>query len=139
MRTSRFRKLIALLIALTGSVLLQIYPAISRAQEPPREITLILGEYRFTPDSLEVQAGRPVILTMINADGITPHNFTLQDTGAGLDINSNVAAGSTVTIEFTPETAGNPSFYCNKKLPFMKSHRARGMEGTLNVKTPTPE
>jgi len=132
-------KLIAFLIILTGFVLLQIYPAITRAQDSPMELTLLLGDYRFTPDSLEVQASRPVILTLINKDGVTPHNFTLQDTDAGMDISRNVAAGSTVVIEFTPERAGSYGFYCNKKLPFMKSHHARGMEGTLNVKTPTPE
>ena len=29
--------------------------------------------------------------------------------------------------------AGSYSFYCNKKLPFMKSHRDRGMWGRLVV------
>ena len=139
MHTSRFRKLIALVIILTGCVLLQIYPVISRAQETPQEITLILGDYRFTPDSLEVQAGRPVILTLINKDRFTLYNFIMQDIGAGLDIDSKVAAGSTTAIEFTPETAGSFTFYCSKKLPLMKSHRARGMEGMINVKMPISE
>lgn len=139
MHTGTFRKLSVLWVLLTVGVILQAYTVQSRAQESPQEITLILGDYRFTPASVEVEAGRPVILTVTNKDGIIPHNFTLQDADAGMDIDRNVGAGSTVRIEFIPETAGSFPFHCNKKLPFMKSHRARGMEGLLVVNTPTLE
>jgi plastocyanin len=113
--------------------------AVTRGQESPQEISLSLGDYHFTPDTLEVQAGRPVVLTLTNTDTLTPHNFTLHDAAAGLDIDTNVSAGSKASIEFTPVKPGSYTFFCNKKLLFMRSHRERGMEGTLRVMTPATE
>lgn len=127
------RKLTTVLMLLAGSTLLLTLSYTARAQPPPLEITLTLGDYRFTPDSFDVHAGTPVILTLVNKDGITPHNFTLQDVGAGLNIDRDVAAGATETLEFIPISVGSYRFYCDKKLPFMKSHRERGMQGTLHV------
>ena len=92
-----------------------------------------LGDYRFHPDAIEVVAGRPVELTLVNDDKITPHNFTLKDPGTGMDLSANISAGKSAMLRFIPQTAGSYVFYCNKKLPFMKSHRERGMEGKLTV------
>jgi len=104
------------------------------ASEPIQAITLTLGDYRFTPETIEVTAGRPVRLTLTNVDTITPHNFILKEEAAGLNIDSSVSAGKTTTVEFTPTIPGSYTFYCSKKLPFMKSHQEKGMEGTLTVK-----
>jgi len=120
------------LIALI-TLLLATVTVVTRGQASPQAISLSLGDYHFTPDSLEVQAGRPVVLTLTNTDTLTPHNFTLQDAATGLDIDIEVSAGSTSVIEFTPVKPGTYTFFCNKKLLFMKSHRERGMEGTLRV------
>jgi len=106
----------------------------SVASEPTQVITLTLGDYHFTPDLIEVTAGQPVRLTLTNSDTITPHNFIMKDEAAGLNIETNVSAGKTSIIEFTPTTPGSYTFYCSKKLPFMKSHQEKGMEGTLTVK-----
>jgi len=114
-------------------------PSAVRAEQVPQPIALTLGDYAFSPAQIEVVADRPVVLTLTNTDAITPHNFTLQDTDAGLDIDTDVGAGTSVVIEFTPRAAGSYRFYCNKKLPFMKSHQARGMEGTLTVKSASPD
>jgi plastocyanin len=121
---------------LLGALLLASGPAPARGEEEPQAIFLSLGDYHFTPDTLEVHAGRPVVLTLTNTDTLTPHNFTLQDAKAGLDIDTNVSAGSKAVIEFTPAIPGDYIFFCNKKLPFMKSHRDRGMEGSLHVTGP---
>ncbi|MFQ5659860.1 MAG: cupredoxin domain-containing protein [Gammaproteobacteria bacterium] len=134
MNTGNFHKLLALLLATTGITLLQLLPVETSGQETVEEITMTLGDYRFSPDSIEVRSGTPVILTLINKDSITPHNFTLKDESGGLDIDTKVRAGSKVVVKFTPAIPGTYTFYCNKKLPFVKSHRARGMEGTLSVK-----
>jgi len=123
------------LIALT---LMTACTAIAQEQEQEQEqaqdITLMLGDYHFVPDTFEVNAGQPVRLTLTNTDRITPHNFILKDETAGLNIDTSVSAGKTATVEFTPVIPGNYSFYCSKKLPFMKSHQEKGMEGTLTVK-----
>jgi plastocyanin len=104
------------------------------ADDDAQKFTLHLSDYRFHPDSIEVVAGRPVELTLINDDRITPHNFTLKAPDAGLDLSTDISAGKTATLRFTPRAAGSYVFYCNKKLLFMKSHRARGMEGKLTVR-----
>ena len=117
------------------SVLLVSIPLAARAADADaQQITVHLGDYRFHPDTIEVAAGRPIELTLINDDKITPHNFTLKESAAGLDLSANVSAGESTTLRFTPQTAGTYPLYCNKKLPFLKSHRERGMEGKLVVK-----
>lgn len=122
-----------------ATLLLATVTVLTRGQELPQVISLSLGDYHFTPDSLEVQAGRPVVLTLTNTDTLTPHNFSLHDAAAGLDIDTDVSAGSTSIIEFTPVKPGSYTFFCNKKLLFMKSHRERGMEGTLRVIPPAAD
>lgn len=135
MRKKTFNKSVAPILVLLGTFFFQALAYQVYAEDIPQAVTLTLEDYRFDPDSIEVQSNQPVVLTLINKDGITPHNFTLQDTAAGLDIDINVSAGSTSMIEFTPEIPGAYTFYCAKKLPFMKSHRAHGMEGTLIVRS----
>jgi plastocyanin len=134
-----YDRLSALVKTVLLGALLASGPAVTRGEEPPQAISLKLGDYRYTPDTLEVQAGRPVVLTLTNTDVLTPHNFTLHDAAAGLDINTNVSAGSKAVIEFTPLKPGTYTFFCNKKLLFLKSHRDRGMEGTLHVLAPAKE
>lgn len=107
-----------------------------QALELPLAVTLTLGDYAFSPAHIEVAAGTPVQLTLSNTDNLTPHNFSLKDADGRLDIDADVGAGKSVTVEFTPRVPGSYTFYCNKKLPFMKSHRARGMQGTLTVTQP---
>lgn len=101
----------------------------------PREIPIVLGEYRFTPSQLELVAGETVRLQITNADRLTPHNLSLS--GGGLELDVDVAAGQTLEVEITPQEPGNYPFFCANKLPFMKSHRERGMEGALLVR-PAP-
>ncbi len=98
------------------------------------ELNLTLGDYRFKPDRLEAVAGTPVRLTLTNTDAMTPHNFTLEALRAGVDLSTDVKAGKSITVEFTPKVPGTYPFFCNKKLLFFKSHREQGMEGKLVVR-----
>jgi len=115
------------------TLLLATATAVTRGQESPQVISLSLGDYHINPDTLEVRTGRPIVLTLTNTDTLTPHNFTLQEAAAGLDIDTDVSAGSNSTVGFTPVKPGSYTFFCNKKLLFMKSHGEPGMEGTLRV------
>ncbi len=99
----------------------------------PSIISIELGDYSFSPSEIEVRAGSTVQLQLTNRDTVVPHNFTLRDGNAGLDIDVNLSAGKARLVEITPLTPGSYKFYCSKKLPLMKSHRKRGMEGTLTV------
>jgi len=116
------------------ALLFSVPLAASAADAEAQQVTVHLGDYRFHPDTIEVVAGRPVELTLVNDDKITPHNFTLKEPNAGIDLDVAVSAGKSTTLQFTPQTAGSYIFYCNKKLPFMKSHREHGMEGKLTVR-----
>ncbi|NIR31261.1 MAG: cupredoxin domain-containing protein [Gammaproteobacteria bacterium] len=109
-------------------------PSAARAQQP-QALTVVLADYRFDPDTIEVVAGRPVVLTLVNEDWLTPHNLTLR--GGGLDIEVDVSGGTTTTITFVPRSPGTYTFYCDKKLLFLESHRDKGMEGTLVVEAAT--
>ncbi len=96
-------------------------------------ITLHLHGYAFEPAVVEVEVGEPVRLRLVNDDRLTPHNFTLA--GAGVEIRRDVAGGEEVVVLFTPHIPGRFPFYCDKRLLFLKSHRARGMEATLVVRS----
>jgi plastocyanin len=108
-------------------------PAGVPAAETVRHIAVSLGDYRFSPDTISVRPGETVELELTNTDRLTPHNFTLQAQDAGLDVDVDVSAGQTRVVDVTPRVPGTYTFYCNKKLPLMKSHRDRGMHGTLVV------
>ena len=109
------------------------------AATPTRSIAVKMGDYRFTPDEIAVRAGETVQLQLTNTDSLTPHNFTLKAENAGLDVDTDVNAGKTETVDITPLVRGTYKFYCNKKLLFFKSHRDRGMEGTLIVSPSGPD
>jgi plastocyanin len=107
--------------------------SIFAAQGEVRVVEVLLGSYRFMPTEIQLIAGEPVILRLVNADSIIPHNFTIHDASGELDINVDVIAGETVDINLKPSTAGRYTFYCGNKMLFMKSHREKGMEGVINV------
>ena len=127
-RRARFSAILACALLITVPL------AASAADTGAQQVTVHLGDYRYHPDTIEVVAGRPVDLTLVNDDKITPHNFTLKEPAAGLDLSADISGGQSATLRFTPQIAGTYPMYCNKKLPFMKSHRDRGMEGKLVVK-----
>ena len=90
--------------------------------------------YDFLPRHLIVRTGRPVELTFKSLAWLVPHNVVIDDPRSGLTIREEVPAGESVTIKFTPAVPGSFAIYCDKKLPFFKSHREKGMEGVLEVR-----
>ena len=95
---------------------------------------LTVDSHVYSPDHLVVHVGAPVELTLRSVTIVTPHNFVLRSPEAGLDVNQNIGAGETVTVQFTPTRPGIFTFYCDKKLLFFPSHREKGMEGRLEVR-----
>jgi plastocyanin len=128
--------LILAILSFAGNVL---NPHELLAATPTRSIAVKMGDYRFTPDEIAVRAGETVQLQLTNTDSLTPHNFTLKAENAGLDVDTDVSAGKTETVDITPLVPGTYKFYCNKKLLFFKSHRDRGMEGNLIVSPSGPD
>ncbi len=112
-------------------------PAIGETSTPPAaerviEYTILMRDYRFHPNDLTAVVGYPVVLTLINPERITPHNFTLEQ-GVAEPVSVDIGAGETKTVRFTPIAAGTYPFHCKSKLLWFKSHREHGMEGTLTV------
>lgn len=100
--------------------------------------TLTLDSYSYTPRDLSVEVDRPVELTLTSVSDFVPHNLVLNDPASGLDIRQDVGSGKTVQLRFTPTKVGKFPFFCDKKAPFMPDHRAKGMEGTLEVRAAQP-
>lgn len=90
------------------------------------------GSYFFKPDKITVKAGVPVELTIRKESSATPHNFVLHAPEAGMDIEVQLTR-EPKKIAFVPRKPGIYTFYCDKRLLFFKSHRDKGMEGTLEV------
>lgn len=100
--------------------------------------TLTLDSYSYTPSHLIVEVGKPVELTLKNESGFVTHNLVLNDPASGLNLKQNVGGGDTEKLTFTPTRTGIFVFFCDKKAPFMASHREKGMEGKLEVRESTP-
>jgi plastocyanin len=96
--------------------------------------TITLDSYSYAPARVVVTAGQPVELTLVSAASVVAHDFVVDDPASGLALRQDVGAGKTVKLVFTPPNRGTFAFYCSKKPPFLKSHRARGMEGVLEVR-----
>lgn len=100
------------------------------------DITVIevkLGGYRFMPQEIQLIADQPAILRLVNTDSITPHNFTMNAASGSPAIDVDVLGGESVDVRLAAMPAGRYTFYCGNKMLFMKSHREKGMEGSLIV------
>lgn len=86
------------------------------------EITVTATEFAFDPDTLEVPAGTPVTITLVNR-GVVEHDFTIEE--LGIDVLAQ--PGETVSETFTFE-AGEYHILCS-----IPGHHEAGMMGVLTV------
>ena len=93
-----------------------------------------MDSYSFIPAHIIVQSGKPVEFTLKNAATLAPHNFSIDAPQDGLYLDQDVEAGKSATLSFLPVKPGVYEFYCSKKLPFLPSHREKGMIGELDVR-----
>lgn len=107
-------------------------PAMVAAAEP-QVFDLKLDSYSFTPDKITVKSGQPVTLKLTNEASFLPHNLVIRAPEAGIDIKLDVRAGKSGEVSFTPTRAGSYEMICDKAPPFGKSHKEKGMHGTLIV------
>ena len=99
-----------------------------------QRLEITLDSYSFTPAHIIVQSGKPVEFTLKNIATLAPHNFRIDAPEDGLYLDKDVEAGKTATLSFLPVKPGVYEFYCSKKLPFLPSHREKGMIGELDVR-----
>ncbi|MBI5588415.1 MAG: cupredoxin domain-containing protein [Deltaproteobacteria bacterium] len=90
------------------------------------------GSYYFKPERIIVRVNAPVELKLRNESSVTPHDFILKAPEAGIDISVTLRGEPTV-LYFTMKKTGVYTFYCGRRFLFFKSHRNRGMEGTIEV------
>ena len=95
-----------------------------------QRIEMVGGSYYFKPNDVIVKKNIPVEIVVSKAPGSGSHSLVLHAAEAGIDFEVEL---STVpqSIRFTPAKAGKYPFYCDEG--FIVSHRAKGMEGVLEV------
>jgi len=97
-----------------------------------QRVEVLGGDYFFEPSHIVVKVNRPVEL-LVRKDGwFVPHSFVIDAPEAGIKVRESLSQ-EPKTIAFTPAKVGRYPFYCDKKAPFMSSHRDKGMEGVLEV------
>jgi plastocyanin domain-containing protein len=97
-----------------------------------QRVHLVAGSYYFKPELIVVKVAVPVELIVRRESTLVPHSLVLNAPEAGIAIDEELSTEPT-TVSFTPKAVGRYLFYCDKQLLFFKSHRARGMEGVLQV------
>ncbi len=98
-----------------------------------RSIDVVLGSYYIKPDKIIVKVGQTVTLNLVNEATIVPHDLVIKAPEAGIDFAMEVPAGKKASVTFTPTKVGLYPMVCDKKLLFFKSHKDKGMHGTLEV------
>jgi cytochrome c oxidase subunit 2 len=72
-----------------------------------REIHITAKKFEFTPDTINLKKGEPVVLVISSQD--RKHGFSLRAFGIRADVN----AGETARIRFTPNKTGKFNFSCD--------------------------
>jgi plastocyanin len=90
------------------------------------------GSYFFDPNYLIVKLNVPVEITIKKEPEMIAHDFVISAPEAGMDVKEPLSKEPKV-IKLTPTRVGKYPFYCDNKFLFFRSHRARGMEGTIEV------
>ena len=91
--------------------------------ENARTITIIATEFGFEPASIELQAGEPVNIMLVN-EGVIDHELQIED----FDFHVHALPGESAMAGFTPEVSGTYEFAC-----LLPGHYEAGMIGDLEV------
>jgi len=90
-----------------GPILLAVALFASAAVPPERVIHLTARRFTYSPETIEVEQGVPVILELTSLD--RDHGFTIPDLGVRIDVEP----GQTARVRFVPEKAGTFLFHCD--------------------------
>jgi len=123
--------LILTVVSLTGAERKEFIASIG--SDGVQRVDVTGGSYFFNPNDIIVKVNVPVELKIRKEEGILPHDFVLKAPEAGMDMQVELKTEPTV-VRFIPTRVGKYPFYCAKKPPFLESHRAKGMEGVLEVR-----
>lgn len=73
----------------------------------PGEIEIQAMKFNFTPETVKVKRGEPVMLVLTSIDRI--HGFKMPDFG----IRTDIVPGQETRVTITPGKAGNFAFFCD--------------------------
>lgn len=118
------------LILSTLLMLMLVGPAMAAE---PQLIEVSLDSYTITPDRIVVKVNQPVTLKVTNKATLIPHNLIIKAPDAGINVKVDLRAGKSGEATFTPTMIGTYEILCDKKPPFLKSHKDKGMHGVLVV------
>ena len=102
------------------------------ASDAVQRASILGGNHFFQPKRLIVKVNLPVELEVRLEKGVIPHTLVIDAPEAGMSVDEKLST-EVKKIRFTPTATGKYTFYCKNKLLFLKSHRDKGMEGTLEV------
>jgi plastocyanin len=121
-KTARLALAVAVLMlaACGGGTAAETTTTTTAAPVASMEVTVSATEFSFDPDTIEVTAGEPVTITLINR-GVVEHDITIDDLGIVIHAN----AGETVSETFTVP-AGEYHIHCS-----IPGHHEAGMMGML--------
>ena len=105
---------------------------ISTGNDGIRRVDILAGEYFFNPNHIVVKVNVPVEIKIRKKPGLVPHNIVANAPEAGIEIKRPIDTESEI-IRFTPVKTEKAIFFCDKRFLFFKSHRKKGMEGTIEV------
>ncbi|MBI4670913.1 MAG: cupredoxin domain-containing protein [Chloroflexi bacterium] len=135
-------------IVLAGIVLVIGLAACGGAAPNAKQaVSVQVQEFQFQPATLQVQAGKPVVLSLKNTGTVdhdwsileiptvgearssaNPSGHSMEGMAQAPELHVAVAPGKTGNLEFTPSKAGTYAFYCT-----VAGHRESGMAGQLVV------
>ncbi len=103
------KKRVLIAAALLTSALLSGLVIYTRANAVPAErvIHITAKKFDFSPDSITLKKGEPVVFEISSAD--REHGFKLRAFG----VRANVSPGKVSRIQFTPDKTGKFTFSCD--------------------------
>ena len=100
-----------------------------------QQVEIIGGEYYFEPNHIVLKVNVPVEFKVKEAKDTSwfiPHDIVVKAPESGIDFKVSLKK-EPQSIKFTPTKTGTYPLYCDKKPPFGKSHKDKGMEGVIEV------
>ncbi len=97
----------ALIVSATIISALALYVGRANALPVVKEIHITAKKFDFTPDTITLKKGEPVLLVVSSQD--RKHGFNLRAFGIRADVNP----GETAQIRFTPDKTGKFTFSCD--------------------------
>jgi uncharacterized cupredoxin-like copper-binding protein len=136
-----------LLKKILPAVLAMLLSACAGNLQPVAEVSITMNEFTFSPPSITIQAGQPIVITLQN-DGEQEHDFVVKTIdvssvstdGSGVgghhmsgdhadyDLHISTMAGRTSVLKFTADKTGTYKIFCS-----VEGHEVAGMVGELIV------